>query len=195
MNIYEMILKCKNDEELKELCKKCIEKANKITKDNYNNADFDAIGSVIGYNPSFSFNDDIPFDSYRFLNCYIGFIPKDVKIVYGTAYHPDYKFFSNEGCYYYPDDDSYIYDFFKYIKKYQISEDYDILLATFEFIHKKFVCELNRMEREDMHKMILKPSGLYYDAIKEHSIADFYGEGCSLCTEIALYTQNLLSVF
>ena len=195
MNIYEMILKCKSDEELRELCNKCIKKADKITKDEYNNAPSKVIGSLIDYNPSFSLYEETPLNSYPYLNCYNGFIPKDVKIVYGTSYHFDYNFFSNEGCYYYSDDYSYIYNFFKYIKNYKIREDYDIVLATFEFIHKNFVYELNKMEREDIHKLIYKESGLYYDVIKEHSITDFYNERCFRCTEISLYTQNLLSVF
>lgn len=194
MDIYNEIMKCKSDDELRAFADFLCDRLTMEKED----CKCNTIGSVIGYNPldvDLKCDNSFGNEFYRFLNCWVGYIPVGTKIVYGSCFHDNYKYFSNEGCYYFIDDNSFVYEFFKYIKKYSIMEEYDIVLAIFHFIENNYISYLDHLQREDVHKMILRPDGFYYDRIKEHSINDFNKEKCSQCTEVSFYTQNLLSIF
>lgn len=196
MDIVEMIKKCRDDDELKELVDEVIEVYTNMAK--YENDDMDYIGTCLDINPINYHIDDPNFEIDRYYDCvnfWKGYIPLGTKIVYGRFYIPKYRTSSHKGCYYYVDDDNYIFDFFKMIKEEKdIDNVHDIIFLVFRFIEKKFVRYFNPKDRNVINKLIHKTDELYFRPVKEHSIKDFYGNGSAMCSEIALIAENLMSV-
>ena len=89
MLLYDKIKKCNNDEELKKL-KNALCNKYTLKSSLYNNCDVGVIGSVIDYNPCiYDICDIIDNDncSFKFVNCWNGYIPLGIKIVYGSMYN------------------------------------------------------------------------------------------------------------
>lgn len=188
-----MIKECQNDEELKELANEAIDvytkQAKKENSENYIGTNLDI--NPLNYHlnePNFEFE-----DLYEGVSFWNGYIPLGTKMVYGRFYDEKYKTSSHKGCYYYLDDDDYIFEFFKYIKDLEIEDDYDIVIAVHSFIEKKFAKYFEPKERGEIHKLIYRSDGLFLRPIKEHSIKDFYYNGSAMCSEIAAVAENLLS--
>ena len=193
MEVIDRIKNCKNDEELYYLTKKLIKEAMKEVKGvnryrgligtkseiNQKEIDFDP-----NQNERISFS--VPF--------WDGYIPLGTKIVYGIACGKGFTFDSNCGYYYYVDDDSYVYDFIKSIKDWEIDDPFDLISIINGYVRKLFENYFNPVKRMDMHKLLLEKDFHFFEPIKEHSIKDFYGNGSAQCTEYALVASNLLSV-
>jgi hypothetical protein len=194
MDIVEMIKQCKSDEELKQLAKSAIDT---FTKQAYReNKDRKYIGTELDINPINYHLDDPNFVVERYYDAvpiWNGYIPLGTKIVYGRNYIDRFKTSSHGGCYYYVDDDSYVYEFFKYIKETDILDEYDIVIEAFNFINDKLIKMFEPKSRDDINRLILKSEDLYFRPVKEHSIKNFYENGSALCSEISLLAENLIS--
>ena len=117
MDIVEQIKACKNDEELRELAKSAIEVFSKEAEKNNGEAEY--VGTKLDINPLNYHIDDRDFEieaDYEARPFWVGYVPLGTKIVYGRLYNEKYRTSVHGGWYYYVDDDSYVYDFFKYIK-------------------------------------------------------------------------------
>lgn len=193
MEVIDRIKRCKNDEELYWLTKKLIKEAIKDVKG------LNSYRGLIGTKSEIN-RKECDFDpnknerisvSVPFWN---GYIPLGTKIVYGIACGKGFNFDSNCGYYYYVDDDSYIYDFVKSLKNYEIETTFDLITIINGFVKRLFEKYFNPKNRMEMHRLLLKGDYQFFEPIKEHSIKDFYGNGSAQCTEYALITSNLLSV-
>ncbi len=190
MDILEEIKKCKTDEELKELVEEAIKVFTDIAKQE--NICTDYLGDNIGYNPRIITGDH---DGYESNNIWNGYIPKGVRVVYARFKDNLVDQYTNNGFYYYLDDESYIYDFFKYIKEVDdIEDEQDIIMYVNAFIEDRFARYFEPKQREAMHTLFCKDERLFYPPIHEHSYKDFYYNGSARCTEIAIMAQNLLSL-
>ena len=193
MYFYDMI-KDMSDEEIEKHLSYEIRDLESISKLNNNGSD--TIGYVLSYNPSM-FN--IPLNETEMkvpiqVRCfYGGYVPKGMKVVYGFSVDKNCAV-SNSGMYYMIDDDSYIYDFCKYIRDQEVYNEVDFFDHVLAFLENYFGND-KRHSRDEMFKMILKSNKTYYDPIKEHKFSDFRGKGNAMCTEYAIMANNILSVF
>lgn len=197
MDIISEIKKCKNDEELKELAsaaiKCCTEEAKKYNKHDY-------IGPDLDVNPRDYHLGEPNFNGETFfevLPYWDGYIPLGTKVVYGGFYDRKLKVSSNKGYYYYVDDDSYVYEFFKYIKEKgtEVKDDFDLVWLVHGFEKKLLNKNVNPKSRYEVGKLLYQSDDLLFRPTKEHSIKDFYHNGSSMCSEISLIAENLLSIF
>lgn len=188
MDFYKELIKL-NDKEIDELVDYRIEWLEQDKDVNY-----------IGYNAENNFvkHDVIENNNERSYNltmrCFhVGFIPKNTKIIYGMIYSYDGNI-SNEGNYYYIDSHKYIKDFCKYIKDYDIDNEYELFNYILDFLRDYFG-SIEKISRDDMFKLIKDDNNRNYDLINEHCLSQFKGKGNALCTEYSIMAQNLLSVF
>ena len=154
------------------------------------------IGYELSHNPHFisleEAGEDISFAVD--LRCFhAGYIEKGTKIIYGMAYDGN-GIATNDGRYYYVDDDSYIYDFCRYIKNKEIINEYELFDYILEFIRNYFG-QLKTIDREEMFKMINLSQRIYRNPVKEHGLSWFKGNGSALCSEYSVLAQNLLTIF
>ena len=194
MHFYEEIQNL-TEEELKTKVKKRIQSLEKKAKKN--NPGYNVLGYHVDYNPEYheliTGEDDsrsIELDLRCFYNNYIW---KGTKMVYGMFYNTEGKA-GNQGSYYYIDDDSYIYDFCKFIQDKDIINEYELFDYMLEFLRDYFG-HIKQIDRNEMFQMIFKDETSYYPAIHEHSIKDFKGKGNAMCSEFAVMAQNLLRFF
>lgn len=194
MNYYKQ-LKNLSDIELKKKISSKIKKLERKSKKN-NPDTHNVLGYHLGENPTqyekYMSDSGDNFDLE--LRCfYNGYLCKGTKMVYGLEY--DMKGNAgNHGNYYYIDDDSYIYDFCKYIQDKDIENDYELFDYMLEFI-RDYYGYIKQLERGDMFKLITKNKNEYFKPIKEHSISDFKGKGNAMCSEFSVMAQNLLRFF
>ncbi len=186
--LLSQIKECKTDEELEELAKVhiefCTEEAGKY------NIECDTIGTDVGINPRNYSDDEYDYG----LNIWNGYIPKNTRIVYGVYGYSDYRS-ANQGCYYYLDDESYIYDFIKYIKDKNIEDTYDFILNVNKFLKQYLDKIINAKDREEIHKLLYKNELDFYEPVNEHSIKDFKNTGAGKCTEYTAIAENIFSLF
>ena len=193
MDIIDQIKSVENDRELEALTFAAIQeaceyssKANEPTK---------TLGSFLDINANLKLStpDNSNIQLYLARTCYLGYIPKGTRIVYGTFLNTLNHGYSNNGFYYYADDESYVYDFFKYIREQKIEDDYNILVALSDFLADYFNQGIGSINRDSLHQLFMGPNGRFYPPVKEHSIKDFIGNGAALCTEYSLLAENILS--
>ena len=177
-----------NEEETKLLIDDCINFYTKAASDI--NIECDTIGTDVGINPRNYSNDEYDYG----LNIWRGYIPKNTRIVYGVYGYPDYKS-ANHGCYYYLDDESYIYDFIKYIKDRDIEDTYDFIISVNKFLKLYLDKAVNSKTREEIHKLLYKDELDFYEPVNEHSIKDFKNTGAGQCTEYTALAENIFSIF
>ncbi len=195
MDIYEMIRKCTSEKELQDLSESAIEVYTKVAYKE--NGYVGYIGTKLDINPIANHIADKSFEFdkyYSAITMWNGYVPLGTKIVYGRFYDEKFKTSSHKGCYYYLDDDSYILEFFYYLKDKDISSEYDLIIEVDNFIKKKFCKNINAKERDELNKLIYKNNDLFFRPCKEHSIKDFYNNGSAMCSEISIVAENLLSV-
>ena len=144
-------------------------------------------------NLDFTFKKFVPFN-YEIVYCHSGFIPQGTKVVYRYCIDPKSYVSFNDGGYYFIDDEKYIYDFLKYIKNFDIKDDYDILLSIFNFIHANFDSFYSHRKRDDVQKVIYKNENYSYERCTS-SIETLMLNKAFECTEYSLVIQNLLSFF
>lgn len=195
MDFYEDI-KDMSDEDIKKLLSYAIYNLENISK--LNNDGKNVIGYDISYNPTnynlLNKNDEdvLILDS---VNIYYGYVPKNTKMVY--ALFTDWNgngLFSNEGRYYIIDDDSYIYEFCKYVRDYEINNECDLFQCILLFL-KKYLGVIQNRSRDQMFQMVLGSNMLYCAPINEHKLSDFKHKGNAMCTEYTIMANNILSVF
>ena len=121
-----------------------------------------------------------------------GYIKKDTKFVYGFSISPE-GIVENEGSYYYLKDQQYIYDFCKFIRQFDIEDEYDLFEKILLFMRKYFG-RIKKADRNDMFHMIYDKEGNSFPLKKEHDLNWFKGRGSAMCSEFATMAQNLLSV-
>lgn len=191
MDIVEEIKKCKSDEELKALAEEAIEVFTEQAKQE--NICTEYLGDRIGYNPRFVLLGEE--EVYESNNIWNGYIPKGTKVVYARFKDDEVNQFTSDGYYYFMDDDSYVYDFFQFIKEEEgIEDDYDIIVTVHKFIEERFAKYVNPRNREIMHHLLYKDKTLFHAPVREHGFSDFYYNGSAKCTEMAIMGQNLLSL-
>ena len=158
----------------------------------------DCLGYLIGHNPV----NDNWIDKSKFghvevsIRCiYYGYIPKGTKMVYGITYDQNGTV-SNDGKYYYVDDETYLYDFCSYIQDKGIDNEYELLDYVLIFLQSYFGF-IPKIEREKMHHMIYKSlqGKAAYEPTNQRGLSDFKGKGNAMCTEYAIMAQNILSLF
>ena len=195
MEVIDRIKNCKNDQELYYLTKRLIKDALKETRKN--NKYFGLLGDKLEVNPTEYYLNQKELSNLRTLysvNIWNGYIPLNTKIVYGIIYNNNNKGFSCGGYYYYLDDESYVYDFIKYIKKYEIEDELDVISVVNFFVNDYFGKRINPKSRSEMHSLLLKDNNLFFEPTIKHSIKDFYHNGSGQCTEYATIANNLFSV-
>ena len=187
-------LQCiESDEELIELVKASINKLEVISK--FRNRT-DLFGFKVSFNPEDYHILDKNTEMYVNvgLRCvYDGYIPRGTKVCYGLSSN-GIGMIKNNGMYYIIDDDSYIYDFCRYIKDKNIMYEEDLFEYILHFA-KKYFGTINNRNREDMFQMILKNEKVYHDPIKEHKLSDFKGKGNAMCSEYSIMANNILNIF
>ena len=191
MNFYEE-LKDMTDEEIeKHLSYEIYNLENRSKQNN----DGDVIGYNVPYNPTGI--DLLRKEEFAIpikLRCfYGGYVPKGTKVVYGFASDINGSF-ANEGRYYIVDDDSYIYDFCKYIKDIDIKSEGDLFRHILTFL-KTYLGGIPNRSRDEMFQMVLKNDKIYHDPINEHKLSDFKHKGNAMCSEYTIMANNILSVF
>lgn len=124
---------------------------------------------------------------------HMGFVSKTTKVVYGNS-TSDNGMAASGGCYYFVDEESYIYDFCKFIKNVNVYNEEDFFEYVLLFINDYFGSNPSRT-RDEMFQLILKTDYTYYEPINEHKFSDFKKKGNAKCTEYAVMANNILSVF
>ena len=188
MDIVKLIQKTKSEKVLNLIAKYAIKKAAKKAKKDNEPTSFIGTGSDININA------DLVNPVYYVYDCFHGYIPKNTKIVYATFFNLFNTTYSNNGYYYFLDDESYILDFFHYIKDKEIKSDYDVIVALKGFLDDYFNITFGDVTRERLHHLLYESDDRLYAPLKEHSITDFKGNGSALCSEYTVLAQNILSV-
>ena len=193
MNFYEE-LKNMTDEEIKRHLSYEIYNLENRSKMNNENDTF--LGYDVSYNPTdygLLEKKDREELYFRFSCFYGGYVPKGIKVVYGLS--PDRRgVISNDGMYYIIDDDSYIYEFCKYVKDIYVGSEGDLFECILWFLKKYFGVFKGR-SRDEMFQMILKNDKVFFDPVNEHKLSDFKNKGNAMCSEYAIMANNILSVF
>ena len=194
MNYYKQ-LENLSEEQLKKKVEKKIKKLERKSKKN-NPEDYNVLGYHITENPQnytrYLGEDGVNFDLE--VRCfYNGYICNGAKMIYGLEYDFNGNA-GNHGSYYYLDDDSYIYDFCKFVQDKDIENSYELFDYMLEFI-REYYGYIKLLERSEMFKLIQKSEKEYFKPIKEHSINDFKGKGNAMCSEFSVMAQNLLRFF
>jgi hypothetical protein len=192
MNDLLYILKtCKTDEEIKEVVDYYIEECTKVSPGVIHGKT--VIGKKIGINPEHKFNDFSKSET-RITNRWAGYIPKGTKVNYKCISHEGKD--CNDGGYYYMGDESYLYEFAKFV---QGMEFYDnvvyFIKAVDRFIHGYFDNRFLKIDREELHKLLEGVDGRKLGPVKEHLLSDFRGKGAAVCTEYSAMAQNIMTIF
>lgn len=149
------------------------------------------IGVDCDINPSVTLNGEKELDSQAMWN---GFIPEDVKLIYSFVPNED-GYTVNNGCYYYIDDDEYLYQFAEYISKKNISNELDFLTNVLSFVDNYFNdIKTNNIHRQQMHSPLMTQDGRFIEP-KKHRFLDFKGANNAECSEYSAMVQNILSIF
>lgn len=154
------------------------------------------LGFDIDYNPqpvSYKELDDSLEYEIGATTCYPNYIPKNTKMVYAMYFNATTGKVSNNGQYYYIDDDSYIKEFCEYIKGKEILSATELFDYIHDFIDEYFgLVQLDDRSREDFNHLIYKNDASYYKPIEEHKLSSLKKETKAQCTEVAVLAQNIL---
>lgn len=182
-----------SDKEIEKKVQETIEELEEISYED--NGEIDTIGYKLNYNPEefniteLELSKQFPVDIRCF---YSGYIRRGLRFVYGIAYD-DLGLTSSDGRYYYIDDDSYILDFFKYIKNIEILNEHELFCVVLDFI-KDYFKSIEDISRNEMFRMITKSGRIYYEPKSEHKFSEFKGRGNAMCSEYSLMACNILNV-
>jgi len=191
MDIYREIENL-SEEELHQYTEERIKKLESERK-----IDIDEIGYLIDHKPRRLLIDDL--DDNRnlevALRCFYNeFIPKGTKIIYGLTFDQD-RIISNEGHFYYVDDDSYIEEFCRFIQDKEIENEYELFDYLEEYIKDKFG-SISLISRDEMHRIIYKSMDRdVFEPTKKRSLSEFYKKGNAMCSEYSLIAHNILTFF
>ena len=188
---YYNEIKNLSDEELERVVKIRINQLERKSKKE--NGNIDIIGYDIGYNPEiYDIKKPGELPPVRTIYIYDGYVPKNTRYVYGITPEVFNNSYSNVGCYYYVDDDSYILDFCKYVRDKDVQNEYEmfsyILYFSMNYFH-----EIEELSRYDMFKLINTKEGTFFDPINEHKFSSYKGKGNAMCSEKSLLANNILN--
>ena len=195
--LIDEIKKTNNDEEIKEIINEIIEECLEALKEiNIDTRVSNTLGveSDINFKRIYLDEEDVNENTYNMQAVWTGFIPVNTKIVY-AIYINEYKDVSNEGHYYYLNDNSYLYEFSKYIKDKEVNDETDFIMYVFTFLNEYLGNIFNSKKRNDIHKLIYRNDNSFYEPTKEHSNSDFINTSGAMCTEYASLAQNILTVY
>ena len=185
MGVLNIINSCKSEQQLYKFIKYRLEKCIQMGEEANEGLKF--IGDNVDINPNIPLdNSDGNYDVNVFWD---GFIPPDVRIVYGVLY----PLACNGGYYYYMDDFDYIIEFVKYIKGVKLNRESDLIAYVHQFLRNYYIKPLEENRREFVFALICNSNGWYYPPTKERSIGDFKGRSLARCTEFAATAQNIMS--
>ena len=186
-------IKKMNDKELETFVETKIRKLEKKAKEE-NGGNDKIMGYNLNYNPKDYYIDQENINTFEIdSRCiYKGFLKKGMKVVYQYSF--DYNcIVSNDGGYYYIDDESYIIDFLRKIRDIDIEDDYELFQYLLKYITDYFGL-VNKLSRSELFSMIHKDERRYYKPINEHKLTDIKDRAVGMCTEYSLMAQNILSV-
>ena len=185
MDIYRKIENL-SKEELHEFVKERIKELEQERQ-----VDIKELGFLIDYKPR-GIDDEKPNEVE--LRCFYNeYIPLGTKIIYGLIYND--QRISNNGKFYYVDDESYIEGFCNYIKDLELKNEYELFDYLEEYL-KVLFGTIPIIERGDMHRLIYKnKDDVFYESIRKRGISDFYQKRNAMCSEYALVVQNILTFF
>ena len=150
------------------------------------------IGVDCDINPKLDFYGEIESNSQYLWQ---GFIPKDVRIIYSCEGDSN-GFAVNNGCYYYIDNDEYIYEFFEYIKQIDLKNTLDFFLHLRLFIDRYFYNLKNDgVPRQEYHKPIVDLHEQNIPRKDGHRFLDFKDANNAECSEYSAMAENILSIF
>lgn len=146
----------------------------------------------IGINSPLNINKSL--HRYDLSYLWSGFIPNDVKIIFGSDF--DKGNIYNAGCYYFIDDNSYIKDFFIYFmeNKIEIENEFDLIYQINEFLkaYCSSILNIYSSNREDLFRPIIDRDRNYIKS-SERSNSIFYKSNVAMCTEFSTMANNLLN--
>lgn len=183
-----------SEEQLKKTVEAKIEELEKRSKEE--NPNCNIIGYQVDSNPEFhELKSDGEYVNIELtMRCfYNNFISKDTKMVYGLTYNYDGRA-GNGGCYYYVDDQEYLYDFCKFIQEQDVETEYEFFGFIRDFL-KGYFGTIKQVEREQMYSLLVDGNEKIIPPRKEHSIKDFKGKGNAMCSEYTVMAQNILRLF
>lgn len=186
-------IKKMNDKELETFVETKIRGLEKKAKEE-NGGNDTIMGYNLDYNPNEYYIDQENVNTFEIdSKCiYHGFLKKGMKVVYQYAF--DYNcIVSNDGGYYYIDDEKYIFDFLKNIRNIDIKDDYKLFEYLLKYITNYFG-SINKMSRNKLFTMIHKDDRRVYDPISQHKFTDIKKKAIGMCTEYSIMAQNILSV-
>ena len=196
MTLLEQLRNVSTEEEFNSLIEVAISKATQRSKDLNNNTDY--IGADCGINaePKLLMTNDSSVDYVcKMINKYIGYVPLDVKVTFGLEVDTRILSAFNKGHFYYLDDESYIFDFLKWVKNEDTHSTYSLFIAISRFLKAYFKYSIiEGVSREQRHTLIKGIDGRFFEPSKQFSIRDFKGTNCALCSEYAIIANNILSV-
>ena len=150
------------------------------------------IGVDCDINPKLDFYGEIESNSQYLWQ---GFIPKDVRIIYSCEGDSN-GFAVNNGCYYYIDNDEYIYEFCEYIKQIDLKNTLDFFLHLRLFIDRYFYNLKNDgVPRQEYHKPIVDLHEQNIPRKDGHRFLDFKDANNAECSEYSAMAENILSIF
>ena len=190
-DLMDMLKTCKTDEEIKEIVDYYIgEYVEESLPLNHGRT---TLGKQININPEHSINENLDYGP-KTNNRWVGYIPKETKIVYKCVNHEGLG--SNDGGYYYMGDESYLYDFCKFIKNKEFNNNPIVfILHVNKFIHQYLDNDLMQVDREIIHTLIESVDGRKLGPVREHYLSDFKGMGAAKCSEYAVMAQNIMTIF
>ena len=195
--LLEKIRNTTTDEEIKqivdEVIEKCIEELKELGVD-LSVAPTIGMDSDINYTKYYKSENDNNDCNYKIQAAWTGFLPKGTKIVYGVVID-QYKDVANRGYYYYLNDNSYLYEFSKFIKDKEIETDEDFILYVYDFLNDYFGNLIQSKDRYILHKLLYKNNDAYFKPTKEHTNKDFVGCGAAMCTEYSSLAENILTLY
>ncbi len=159
-----------------------------INEDNY-------LGIKADVNPHFNVvrnTDDLNGDISSFNGRWKGYIPKDVKVSYKISATKGVRY---NDCFYFMGDESYLYEFAKFIKDKKVGSEIAFIFHVYDFIRSYFDRSINPVDREKYHTLIYDHLGRRMISKRKNYLSDLKGLGAALCTEYSVMGQNIMSLF
>lgn len=188
----ECLKKCNTYEDVVELVDEVIEDEIEISKSNNR---YSFIGCDSMSNTKKIFLGEPKKFEFLYNSGWNGFIDSNIRVTFGAIYNLINGEVDFKGRFYYVDTREFIYDFCYKYKDFDFEDEFDLIcfvkLSMDEYFNS-ITC-LNDVSREDMVLPICKDNDTDFDIM--HKFSDFKGRNNAMCTERAVFANNLLSVY